>query len=443
MDIHDLLGKTFDCECGRRHTLPTEHFMYDAAAIERLPDMAAEYAQVPEYLILADQRTYGVAGRFIEENLKNRNAAVQHFIVPDQGHETPVTDDKTRDLILSQAPPAGIYIAAGSGVINDLTKWIAHEQKKPFLTFATAASMNGYASANVSATIDGLKVLFHAQASKGVFGTPDIIQNAPYDLTASGLGDVVAKPVSSADWKLNQFLFDEYYCQFSVDLLKDLEPVYLNQPEKIREKDPRAIQALFHALFYSSVAMTITGTSAPASGGEHLLSHALDMVSAANGLTHDLHGRQVGIGTILSAALYEKILRVETPELSRRPKGIDKGFWGPLSGVVESEFLKKKPKFDAAAQKLARPQNWDDLRSVLSKNLLTPQKIKNCLKESGAAHLFSDIRINDKSIEPEFFLQVWKNAHQMRERFTVLDLAFMLGIMPEQADEIVSEWVTT
>ncbi len=441
MDLRDLLGKSFDCACGRRHTVPTEHLVFDAAAIARLIAAAPAYVPHPDYLILADRRTYEVAGRLLEEALKKEGAPVRHFIVPDPGGESPVTDDTTRDLILSRAPPAEMYIAAGSGVVNDLTKWVACERKKPFMTLATAASMNGYASANVSATIHGLKVLFHAQASKGVFAVPAVIEDAPFDLTAAGLGDVVAKAVSSADWKLNQLLFDEYYCQFSVDLLKDLEPVYLNHPEKIRKRDPEAISALFHALFWSSVAMTITGTSSPASGGEHLVSHTLDMYAAAKGLQHDLHGKQVGVGTILSAALYDRILRMERPSIRNAPSDIDRSFWGPLTGIVEAEYRKKLPKLDLAARKLSRPKTWDMLRTRLQKNLLSPSTLKSCLKQAGAAHKVGDIHIDGKSIAPELFLQVWKNARQMRERFTVLDLAVLVGIMPEQADDILAEWV--
>jgi len=229
-----ILGKSFICECGRKHVVPTKHFMYRSDAIECLPQLAGQYVSSPDYLILADKRTYEAAGCIIEKTLKDRRATVRHFIVPDCQGESPVTDDETKEFIENQAPRAEAYIAAGSGVINDLTKWIAYERKKPFLTVATAASMNGYASANVSASIDGLKVLFLAQACKGVFAIPEIIENAPFELTSSGLGDVIAKPVSSADWKLNQFLFNEYYCQFSVDLLKNLEPVYLEHPEKIQ-----------------------------------------------------------------------------------------------------------------------------------------------------------------------------------------------------------------
>jgi glycerol-1-phosphate dehydrogenase [NAD(P)+] len=441
MEKRKILGKSFDCECGRTHTIPTEYLIYDFDAIGHLPEIARRYASDPDYLIVADKRTYEAAGRKIEKTLKESGATTQCFIVPDHNGRSPVTNTETRDLILSEAPDTDVYIASGSGTINDLTKWIAYERKKPLITVPTAASMNGYASANVSASIGGLKVLFHAQACKGVLADPEILANAPFELTTSGLGDVVAKPVSSADWKLNQFLFDEYYCQFSVDLLRDLEPIYFENPEGIREGKPESLKALFEALFYSSVAMTITGTSAPASGGEHLISHTIDMITDVEGETHDLHGRQVGVGTILSAALYERVLSIKKPEIKKVPHDIDENFWGPLSDVVREEYRKKLPKFRHAAEKLSKAEIWENLRSTLRQNLIPPRRIKTCLKGAGAAHRTTDLRINNRPIERDRFLRIWRNANQMRERFTVLDLAILLGVMPEQSEDIASEWV--
>jgi glycerol-1-phosphate dehydrogenase [NAD(P)+] len=441
MDKREILGKSFDCECGRTHTVPTDYLIYDSDAIGHLPEIARGYVSDPDYLIVADKRTYEAAGRKIEKALKEGGATAQCFIVPDHDGRSPTTDIETRDLILRETPDKDLYIASGSGTINDLTKWIAYERKKPFITVPTAASMNGYASANVSASIGGLKVLFHAQACKGVLADPEILADAPFELTTSGLGDVVAKPVSSADWKLNQFLFDEYYCQYSVDLLRDLEPVYFDNPGGIREGKPESLKALFEALFYSSVAMTITGTSAPASGGEHLISHTIDMIADADGKIHDLHGRQVGVGSILSAALYERVLSIEKPEIREIPPDIDESFWGELSDVVREEYRKKLPKFRLAAEKLSRAGQWENLRSSLRQNLIPPQRIKSCLEEAGAAHRIIDIRINNRAIERDRFLRIWENANQMRERFTILDLAILLGVMPEQSDDIASEWI--
>ena len=164
------------------------------------------------------------------------------------------------------------------------------------------------------------------------------------------------------------------------------------------------------------------------------------MISDVEGKTHDLHGRQVGVGTILSAALYERVLSIEKPEFQQPPSDIDENFWGELSVVVRKEYRKKLPKFRIAAEKLSESENWGNLRSTLRQNLLSPQRIKNCLREAGAAHRISDIRINSRAIEAESFMRIVKNANQMRERFTVLDLAILLGVMPESED-IASAWI--
>lgn len=441
MNCIDLLGTTFDCDCGKRHTVPTKQMCYGENAYDQLSETASTVANGPTYLLIADVRTYETAGRRVEKKLRSEAVVVNVHIIQDNDGESPATDDETRDAILRDAPKADLYIAVGSGVVNDLTKWISYLEKKPYITVPTAASMNGYASANVAASIDGLKVLFHADACLAAFVDPDVILNAPYELTASGLGDVLAKSVSSADWKLNQFLFDDYYCQFSVDLLKDLEPVYLENPIGIKNKEPQAFKALFEALFFSSVAMTITGTSSPASGGEHLISHTIDMIADRDNRKHDYHGRQVGVASILMAALYEKIMNIDTPEFKEAPLSVNPEFWGALSPVVEKEYLKKTPKMAIAAEYLSNQKNWNGLKALIKPNLVPAGKLKNCLREAGAAHRFQDIRENGTPLSKEKFTAVVIHAHQMRERFTILDIAVMLGIIPNEIDQLVAEWV--
>lgn len=442
MEPDQLLGASFDCPCGRHHAVPTEHLIYTAAAFQKLPEIAKEITDGSQYLIIADTRTFEVAGKGVASALKSANIEASCFIVPDGHGGTPATDDYTRDLILAETAPADLYISVGSGVINDLVKWIAFLRKKPYIAVATAASMNGYGSANVAATIDGLKVLFPAAAPKAVFVQPDILLGAPYELTAAGLGDVLAKPVSSADWKLNQFLFNDYYCQFAVDLLKDLEPVYLENPTKILELDAKGFQALFHALFYSSIAMTVTGTSSPASGGEHLISHTLDILAGRDDCSHDLHGRQVGVSSILMAALYERILAIDRPRFVEPPEQVDPQFWGSLTDVVAPEYEKKRARMKEVTELLSQPQKWQSLKAVLRANLIAPVRLKQCLQQAGAAHIFSDIRYNSKPLRRETFMAVVCHANQMRDRFTILDMGVLLDIIPKSIGGIIDSWVT-
>ena len=440
MELNELLGSSFDCACGKSHTVPTEELVYTEDALGSINELIDRYSPDRSCLIIADRRTYGVAGGEIADLCKAGGVNCSHFIVPDHDGESPAVDDTTRDLLLEHTADSTFLLALGSGVINDLVKWVAFLQHKPYIVVATAPSMNGYASANVAATIDGLKVLFHAAPPKAVIATPEILLNAPNELSTAGLGDVLAKPVSSADWRLNHFLFDDYFCQFSIDLLKDLEPVYLNNPDKIRNRHPDGFKALFMALFYSSIAMTITGTSSPASGGEHLISHTLDMLAARDDCSHDLHGRQVGVSSILMAALYEKILNIDRPRFGEPTAEVNDSFWGSLTPVVAEEYRKKLPRMNQAIKILSQPDNWEALKAAIKPHLIPARKLKACLRQAGAAHRCADLNFNNSPVNRDFFAAVVNHAGQMRSRFTILDIAALLGIIPEETEKLIVEW---
>ena len=66
-------------------------------------------------------------------------------------------------------------------------------RSKPAAIFATAASMNGYAAANVAPAVAGVKTLIHARAHRIVASDPAVLAAAPAALTSAGLGDVIAK----------------------------------------------------------------------------------------------------------------------------------------------------------------------------------------------------------------------------------------------------------
>ena len=442
MDIMELLGSSFDCECGKRHTVPTEEMHYCNNGFDAIPSLLKRFAGGGQCLLVADTRTYGVAGGEIEKIIEATGFTSTRFIIADIDGESPAADDRTKDVLMQKSSGSDLFIAVGSGVINDLVKWVAFLQQKPYIVVATAASMNGYGSANVAATVDGLKVLFHAASPKAVIATPEIIINAPHELSTAGLGDALAKPVSSADWRMNHYLFQDYYCQFSIDLLKELEPIYLYDSEKLTQGDPASFQALFTALFYSSIAMTITGTSAPASGGEHLVSHTFDMLATRDGYTHDLHGRQVGVSSILMAALYEQIMAIDHPEFKDPPPRVDESFWGSLTPIVAKEYRDKLPKMSKAAAILGQARNWDTFRATIRPNLIPAQTLKECIRKAKGAHTYSDLRYNHAPLDRGFFISVVTHANQMRSRFTVLDLAVLLGLIPERVEDLVASWLS-
>ena len=435
-DGDTIYGRTFACECGRTHAVRPGEVIYAPDAMDRLPATCARYAEARRCAVLMDVRTGAAAGRRAAQVLGEAGWDVNEVIVEDApGGGSPVCDDTTKAALAPRLGDVGLVVPVGSGVVNDLGKWLAFEAGAPFVTFATAASMNGYASANVAPAIDGVKTLLRARPPEAVLGEPAVLAAAPYEMTAAGLGDVLAKSVSSTDWLLNHRLFGDDYCAWSVGLIADLEPMYLDHPDAIRRREPGAVAALFDALLLTGVAMTLAETSAPASGGEHLVSHSLDMMSSLDGRPHDLHGRQVGVGTVLTAELYRRVLAVESPELRDPPAGIDRAFWGGLADVVAAKYAEKAPRLAAAKKALTRGQAWDALRAELSGRLRPPERIHACLAAAGAACRAEDIGCGRGRLHAAFV-----HAHEIRSRFTVLDVANLLGLMPAAAREIIEMW---
>jgi glycerol-1-phosphate dehydrogenase [NAD(P)+] len=441
--LDDLLAHRGPCPaCGRTHALALAECRIDDNGLPALPALYARHLGRPAAVVVADARTRIAAGDRVVARLAGAGVRASLLLLPDPAPgASPCCDEPTRAWLEERLPPAAAPVAVGSGVINDLVKWIAADRGVPYLAVATAASMNGYASDNVAPTIDGVKSLVPARGPRAVLTSLELLCGAPAALTAAGLGDVLAKPVSAADWRLGQLLFGDFYCARCVELVQAVEPLYLERAEALAAGAPEALAALFEALLLSGLAMSMAGTSSPASGGEHLISHTLDMLAMRDGLPHDLHGRQVGVGTVLAAALYAELLALERfpPAPAPWPDQPDPRFWGCLTPAVAGPLARKAARVrDAGARLAAAPALWDDVRNALRPLLRTPQQVKDTLRRAGAAHTLAQI-----GQTPARFLPALLHAHQIRDRVTVLDLAWLAGLLPARAETLVTQWLDT
>ncbi len=444
MELSELLGTSFTCDCGRVHQVPIRRFVYEVGAVEALAEIVRQSlgrASSPRPAVVADVRTWGICGERVQDVLGKAGLSVARVIVPDREQSGPVCDDVTFRWLVEQlqSKRPEVAVAVGSGVINDLCKWASFELGVPYVVVATAASMNGYSAANVAPTIAGVKVLVEARPPWAVLAEPAIIEGAPYEMTAAGFGDTIAKHQSNADWIMNHLLFGEYYCEFCAGLISELEPLYLERPEDLRAGKSDAVKGLFEALFGTGLAMTLVGTSAPASGGEHLLSHTLDMMSQVRGDRHDLHGRQVGVGTLLSAALYQRVLAIEKPILHELPSAVDDRFWAVPSVVaaVKEQYEAKRQWLGPVRQTLADARTWHHLTQRLAAEVKSPETVRRWLRRAGAAATFAALGCSRERIRAAIL-----HMHEIRKRFTIVDLAWLAGVLPDAADDLIDRWLT-
>jgi glycerol-1-phosphate dehydrogenase [NAD(P)+] len=425
------------------HELPIQRFVCESGAVEQLPEVIRQCAPdiaVRRVAIVADARTWDVCGRAVHAVLKGPGFEAESIIVDDTNQGGPVCDDVAVEKLIERlrATRPEMVIAVGSGTVNDLCKWASFELDLPYVVVATAASMNGYAAANVAPQIAGVKVLVRARPPLAVVAEPRVIKNAPFAMTAAGFGDTVARCQSTTDWIANHLLLEEYYCPFCAGIVGTLEPLYLERPEDLVLRKSTAIGGLFEALFWSGVAMTLVGTSAPASGGEHLLSHTLDMTAHARGHGHDLHGRQVGVGTIVSAALYERILEIESPQPVSLPEKVDEGFWArsEIIRAVTEQYQAKADIVRRVRQQIGSGGLWDTLRSRLAETVKAPGVVRDWLNRAGGATSAADVDCSREHLKAAML-----HMHEIRRRFTVVDLAWMTGVFPAAADEIIDRWL--
>ena len=434
--IGSILGKTVECRCGQVHRVPVKSVRYADDALDHLPAVLGREVTGRTAVVLSDIRTHDILGAKVEQRMSRTGWAVTAMVVPDGAHGSPVCDDETFDLLTPKVGRPAVFISVGSGVINDLTKWLSFSVKTPYVAIPTAATMNGYTAANVAPVIRGVKSLVRAHAPVAVLADPTVIEQAPFALTASGLGDALAKSVSVADWKLNHLLFGEHFCSFCADIISEIEPIYFDHPEKVAHRTPEGIKAVFDALIFSGLAMTLIGTSAPASGGEHLFSHTLDMMRLLDCGSHDLHGRQVGVGTLFSAALYEKLKAMESVETVRMPEDIDQAFWGPLVDSVSAQYEAKKPHLKQMAERIRSPAQWRNLRDTVCRYFRPAKEIADCLSAAHAARFIDDIQCDRKRARTALL-----HMHEIRKRCTVVDLAWIAGILPKAVDDLMDQWL--
>jgi glycerol-1-phosphate dehydrogenase [NAD(P)+] len=283
-----------------------------AVAIERSlsgmeADLVAPLRLGPRLAVVSDSNTRAILGARVERALASLGT-----VMPIALHGHPHADAETAEKLRQSCATADALIAVGSGTINDLCKYAAARDGKPYAVFATAPSMNGYTSINAAITVDGHKKTLPATSPSGVFMDLEVLAGAPARMIRAGLGDSLCRPTAQADWLLSRHVRGTPYRHAPFALLAADEPVLLDEPEALLRGDIAAMGALARTLVLSGFGMTICGGSYPASQGEHLISHYIDMF-APPGRAEYFHGEQVAVATLTMARIQEAILENGPP----------------------------------------------------------------------------------------------------------------------------------
>lgn len=226
--------------------------------------------------------------------------------------------------------PHGIdaLIGLGGGKALDVAKYLGFLSDMPYYSVPASLANDGFCSPQSSLTVAGARRSLPSRMPFGVVVDTEVCLQAPKVLWCSGVGDLVAKITAVEDWKLAFHAEGVYVDDFAALLSDSTVFQFMARPEF----DLQGTQLLATALMLNGIAMAVCGSSRPASGSEHLISHALD----AHSERPRLHGLQVGTATYLVAHLQE---RTDEDQIGRV---LDRtGFWHAVARdpFVRAEWI--------------------------------------------------------------------------------------------------------
>ena len=311
MQINDLL-KGINCCCGRQHSCAIDYVAIEKGAISHLTNLAKDFSAI---LLVADENTYSAAGNHTEAALAGKQ--VSRVVFP--GTSVLIPNEDAIEKITSAMNGINLIIGIGSGVIQDLCKYVSLKSGVPYFVVATAPSMDGYASTGAAMILGGMKVTVPAGVPKAILADPEVLKNAPMEMIRAGYGDIVGKYSALNDWKLSQVVNGEYFCKEIYDLTFDMVKKTLCLADGLVKRDEESIEVLMEALVTVGIAMSFAGSSRPASGSEHHLSHFFEITGIVHKEDYFPHGIDVAYSTVITAMLREKLLNTPWPKKQYRP----------------------------------------------------------------------------------------------------------------------------
>ena len=372
--------------------------------------------------VVSDPTTHAIMGARVERALKSLGE-VTSVVLSEHPHADAATVDRLREATRS----VDALIAVGSGTINDLCKYASACDRKPYVVFGTAPSMNGYTSLNAAITVNGHKKSLAAQAPLGAFLDLSILAAAPVRMIRSGLGDSLCRSTAQADWLLSHLLLDLPYRTMPFALLAEDEPALFASAGPLVNGDLGAMEKLVRTLLLSGFGTAICGNSLPASQGEHLISHYGDMLPDP-GRPFSFHGEQIGVTTLTMARLQGRLLDGPPPtvvaDTSAESDFISR-FGAVLGPSCWKDFTQKRLTENAAEainQKIAA--RWSDIRAAIDAISLRANMLALVLKEANARRSPEDLGWPRPSYEDAV-----RHARKIRNRYTFLDLAADAGVL--------------
>ncbi len=423
MDLKKLQDSLKNCPCGRPHTFDTKVVEIYSGLTKDAGKILDKAGFPKKLLLVADDNTFGVSeAEGLTAALEGSGYELKKLIYKNMKY---ARVEQVREVEALASDVEGI-ISVGTGSLNDICRVASFEKDLPFCIFATAPSMDGFASDTAPIISNNFKESWKVRQPMVILADTKILAASPVELKAAGYGDMVAKYLGVLEWRIANLLIDEYYCENVAQVtLKALQKC-IDLTDMVTENNEEAAGAIMEALVLSGLAMKLALSSRPASGAEHVVSHYLECYKVARGIWPEYHGKKVGVATLKLCRLYRN--------LAERVTEIDPVKDNPDWDEIYTHFtadqlpdIKKLnnpsicDKVDPAHLKAC----WPKIRQMIFDGVPDPDVLEDEMKRAGCATELAEVHVSD-----ELFEEALKYHAYMRYRILITRLLPMMKLDP-------------
>ena len=302
-DFRQLIDMYRSCTCGIEHRCDIRDIRVGSGLVTQVGRILEENAFPKKLLLVADKNTLNASAGILE--------SLSGFSVTLHIYDSlrVATMDDVR-LVERYFDRVDGVLAVGTGSVHDPARLACARQNKPLCLFATAPSMDGFASYSAPIVDGNFKTTHPAKCPEVIIADTRILANAPTELKSAGFGDMVSKYIALIDWQVSHLLTGEHYCERVADLTRFATDRLMSMADKVTLADEEAAGAVFESLLMTGIAMSFTMTSRPGSGTEHILAHYWECMELLEGKLPNYHGEDVGVATLMMLRYYGELAKL-------------------------------------------------------------------------------------------------------------------------------------
>ena len=304
-DFQKLIASFQDCTCGVEHRCDIQDIRIGSGLVHQVGDILRQNRFPQKLLLVADRHTIQAADGILESL---RDFQIETYVYEEL---RVATMDDVR-LVERWFDRVDGVIAVGTGSIHDPSRMACARQNKPLCLFATAPSMDGFASYCAPLVDGNFKTTHPAKCPEVIIADTKILADSPTALKSAGFGDMVSKYIALIDWQVSHLLTGEHYCERVAGLTRHATDRLMALADKVVLSDEEAAGAVFESLLMTGIAMSFTKTSRPGSGTEHIMAHYWECQELLEGKIPNFHGEDVGVSTLIILRFYNELAKKKT-----------------------------------------------------------------------------------------------------------------------------------